>query len=343
MSTFCWEGFDMYNGFNTGTGLQARWTGVIQASGGLVTGRFGGQAIKALSSNGQAFAAQLNVGGSTPTSFAFGMAFQIASIGNVGIQHTVKVRNGGTTIIEYGLDPTNGNIAVYNSAGTLLGVTANGLWVAGAWNYLEAEVVCSATVGTVNLYLNGTSVLTATGLNTGTLGLTNFFITNSAGNAFTSDTLYVDDLYFTDSATKLGECKVETLRPTADAITETWTPNSGVTNFSRVNETLVDGDTSFVATATVGNKDLYSIGSLSSTPASIIGISVVGFEEKTDATTRTLYHSVRSGATDSDGSAFSLNSTYQRYDRYILTDPDTSAAWTASGVNNLLIGPKLAS
>src|SRR5215218_6517097 len=46
MTILALDGFDMYNGVVTNTGLQAKWTVSATASVAMVTGRFGGQALR---------------------------------------------------------------------------------------------------------------------------------------------------------------------------------------------------------------------------------------------------------------------------------------------------------
>jgi hypothetical protein len=352
MAVIWTEGFDMYNGTGSNTGLLGRWATTFGGGGSsisMISGRFGGQAFRVVAAaNIQNAVNGVRVifdGSGSHTSIACGVACRLSTLTMTARTFELMNTSNG---IQCGFGITqSGQPYIYSGAGgTTLATGSAGLVLTNAWNYFEVEIVGSATVGTFNLYMNSVLVASATGSNTIAAGggFNGIQLNGNQAVSGGSGTNYdFDDIYVVDVATKLGERRIETLRPAADTVTKTWTPNSGVINFSRVNETTVDGDTSYVSTSTVGNRDLYSLGALSSTPSTIDAVSVVQFAEKTDATTRTLYSSVKSGATDSDGTAFALNATYQRYDRLILTDPNTSAAWTASGVNNLLIGPKLAS
>ncbi len=340
------EGFDMYNGTGANTGLQAKWT-IGAGSPSLVTGRFGGQALRTTQQ-----ASGLHVVRALPSTynaFAHGTAFRAVSLPLVStIGSCCAYESGGT--IQFGWQVDNlGALRVYRYsslfAGTLLGTSANGLIAANTWYFIECEALISATVGTVTLYIDGTAVLTLTGLNNKNAGTTTMdSIRFGGGGAYSSAwNQDVDDNYVRDTNTKLGPCKIETLRPDADTAQKDFTPNSGTANFSRVNETLVDGDTSYVQATTVGNRDLYTLGDLSSVPASVFALNICSFAEKTDAATRTIYNSVQSNATDSDGTAFNLAASYSRFDRIMETDPSGGGAWTASRVNALLVGPKVAS
>jgi hypothetical protein len=150
-----------------------------------------------------------------------------------------------------------------------------------------------------------------------------------------------DDIYVTDTATRLGERKIETLRGNSDQLV-TWVRNTGSTNSGAVSDSTVDGDTSYVETASIGARDLYGSAGLTTNPSNIDCVNVVQFSYKTDATTRAVYGSIQSNGVDSDGSLFPMSGSYQRYDRIVQTDPSGGGAWTTARVNGLLFGPKLA-
>jgi hypothetical protein len=350
--TVIWiDGFDMYNGAGANTGLLGRWNSTFAGTGSSVSitsGRFGGQAFRATGAanitNAANGARAIFDGVGSHTSISVGFAHRLGTL--TMTSRTFELANTSLTS-QCGMGITvAGAPYVYTGAGgSTLATGSAGLVLINAWNYFELEIVLGSTTGSISLYMNGSLVCSATNVNTfaaGTGGYNAFAaigmqtVTGGVGTNYD-----FDDIYVNDTSTRLGERRIETLRPSADS-SVVFTPNSGGTNFSRVNETTVDGDTSYVSSSNVGDRDLYAIGSLSTTPTTIDAISVVSFSEKTDATTRAIYHSVQSNGTDSDGSSISLNATYQRYDRLMTTDPHTSAAWTASGVNNLLIGPKVA-
>lgn len=342
------DSFDMYNGSSAGTGLPVRYTSSAVTSWGVTTGRFGGQCLDFTGNSGGAGTIQtpgpqdakvwgVFDGAGATTAMAIGFAFIVNGTRQDAILD-IQTAAGGQ-IFSVGVSAT-GQLIVCTAAGGTVFTGSAGVITFGTWYYMEIEATINASTGTINLYLNGTTTIcTLTSQNTGSTGA-GIFQHRMFGGGSTSLHRNVDDLYVvTGAATRLGESRIECLRAAADSVV-TWTPKTGVTNYNMVNETQVDGDTSYVQTATSGNRDLYTNGGLSSTPANIWNVDIVSFSEKTDATARTLLHSVKSGATISDGSAFTLLSSYNRFDRMIPTDPNTSAAWTASGVNNLLFGPK---
>jgi hypothetical protein len=338
------EGFDMYNGTGANIGMNALWSfNAFNSPSFMTAGRFGGQAwdtSNTIPGGGTPFQAwRIFDSTSATTSLAFGVAIYC---GNVAITGglLLELQNGLLgALCSVGFTTAGAIYADSGSGGTRLCTSVTGLLTSAVWHYLEAEIVLHASSGSVNIYLDGALIAAASSVNTlsasGGGGIIKLWGTTNAVS------LLYDDIYIVSGATRLGECKVETLRPTGDTAV-TWTPSSGTTNYNHVNETLVDGDTSYVQTATTGHGDLYTIGALSSTPQNIYAVNVISFAEKTDATTRQLYNSVKSGTTASDGAGANLAASYGRYDRILNTDPNTSMAWTLAAVNNLLIGPKAA-
>ena len=66
---------------------------------------------------------------------------------------------------------------------------------------------------------------------------------------------------------------------------------------SVVNEPQQDGLTSYVFDSNPGDADFYGIGSIASTPATVIATTVRAYAQKSDAGTRTLAVQLKSGAT----------------------------------------------
>jgi hypothetical protein len=268
---------------------------------------------------------------------ACGFAFKIAGLINKTL---MAFKSGGVAgTDQFDVRLTSGGALQATRNGTVLGTSSTGIFSASVWHYIEIEVARSATVGTFNIYLDGVSVLTLTGQNTGSADVDS--MDTKQVSDFTD--YWYDDMYFTDSATRLGESRIDTLRPSADTAQKDWTPNSGANNYSRVGDTTYDGDTSYVSAATVGNKDLYDLGNMPFSPLTIHAVQVVAAAKKDDATTRTYRTNVKSSSTTANGATKALATSYQIFSDVFETDPATSAAWTESGVNAMQVGPEVVS
>jgi len=114
-------------------------------------------------------------------------------------------------------------------------------------------------------------------------------------------------------------------------------------NADFVNETLQDGTTSYVYDATVNDADFYTIAPIAVTPISVVAVTTRGFLQKSDAGTRGAQVQMKSGATTVGSTPTLLSSSFGWMWRTDLTDPNTSAAWTAATVNNVQIGPRVTS
>ena len=73
----------------------------------------------------------------------------------------------------------------------------------------------------------------------------------------------------------LGDVRVETLFPTADGANTAWTPSAAGSHFNKVNEatgTFPDGDTTYVADATPGDRDTYVMSDLAAAAGNVYGV-----------------------------------------------------------------------
>jgi hypothetical protein len=95
------------------------------------------------------------------------------------------------------------------------------------------------------------------------------------------------------------------------------------------------GNLSYVFDSTSGHEDLYNFPNLSVTPASIYTVAVKGYVAKSDSGSRTVSLRVKSSSSDSGGSSTGQapGTSYGWLDSFFDTDPNTSAAWTPSGLN----------
>lgn len=321
------DGFDMYGG--TTNPITARWAGAA----GTLTGRLGGLALA-----GNSFTSASVAVPGAPTQFSMGFAFMAVTSLPSSTQPIATFKVGGSQQLAVAL-AADGSLVAGRSdfTTTKIGQTAAAVIPANAWTYIEFEIVISATVGVVNIYVNSVQVLALSAVNTkaqtsGAIDLLQFFPGANTIN------MAVDDFYMTSVATKLGECRVETVRPTADTAQKDWTPSSGTTNFSRVNEATVDGDTSYISSATPGQIDLYDFADLSSAPSTIHAVQTTVIARKDDATARTIRSKVKSGATTGNGVTTGLGTSYTPIRDIFTTDPNTSAAWTGANFNAAQVG-----
>lgn len=327
MTTPFTEGWDMYP--NSRSTWNARWT-LVGGNGDDITttGRFGGRAWQTFYSD------QRRAG--LPTSAAAGSCgFAYTQASSYGSATIFNLLESGTEHIRLAAN-SDGSVTV-SRAGTSLGSSAAAKLSVGVYAYIEiVYTIADSTGGAVEVWINGVKEIDVSGVDTrngGTSGVINQIQINGAG---TGRNATFDDIYHVDGA-RWGEGRIETLYPNADTAQKDWTPNSGANNYSRVSETSgFDSDTTYISSATAGNKDIYDLSALSSTPAAIKAVTPFFVGRKDDATTRTVRTGVKSNSTTVNGTTQGMASGYTVYrDPALETDPDTTAAWTASGVNSL--------
>lgn len=161
----------------------------------------------------------------------------------------------------------------------------------------------------------------------------------------TTDTTTGSHTRFTASNTYVSGFPTTAPTLTRVALQRDFTINTSIasSHFGNVNEDVQDGATSYVQSSNIADVDLYNLFDLASTPTSIFGVSVRSVMAKSDAGARGGQVEIKSGSTVTDLTAKNLSTTFTHYSDTQDTDPDTSAAWTATGVNSLKIGPKVAS
>ena len=220
------------------------------------------------------------------------------------------------------------------------------------WFYVEARVFVSQTVGTVDVYLNGSSTpaLSFSG-NTqpfpGTPDIDNIRI-GSSQQPGVGGNMYVDDVYICDTTGSvnnavLGDVRVDALFPTADGTTTTFAttfPASPTTHWDKVDEISPDGDTSYNESSTPGELDLVTLANLPaiSGGGSVKGIQINIVSRKDDAGARSIREVTRTAATNYTGDTVALATGYTTQEAVRQINPNTGVLWTEAAVDAIEVG-----
>jgi len=163
--------------------------------------------------------------------------------------------------------------------------------------------------------------------------------------------LTIDDFFLYDDATgtptssnyPLGAKQITTARPDGDSAVSFLTATGGGTHFNQVNETVADGDTSYVESAVSGDQDLYDYAAIGVTPSSITAVVASAFVENPNPGTINFKQICKSNATQTDGSSILVPSNYQIVQQPFSLDPNTGAAWAnAAAIDAAKFGVKVA-
>lgn len=332
------EGFGTYNR-NT-TYISRKWTTASLGSSLFTTGRTTGSS--ALSFLGTALTTNTF---SNHATWTVGFAFQYASSFTSTIPVTIMQVYDTTSLqVDLRFYPSTGIFTITNGTSTL-GTSATAL-VIGTWYYIEMQVVCHATTGSIGLQINQSSVIAVSSLNTATSGNAYANNFNFARFNATAGGYLLTDLYITNgaspNATYLGDMKVETLSSSGVGIYNAWTPNpSTIPNYQGVTAL---GDNKTVSTDTAGAIDTYVYGNLGIITSGVKAVQEVVWAANSDSTTHSLKTHLSSSGTQFDSSAQTITTTgYLPYIYIQETDPNTSAAWTVAGVNECQFGLNLVS
>lgn len=234
-----------------------------------------------------------------------------------------------------------------NGTGTLIGTTSGHTPIAASvWFHLQAKVLlATGSGGSVEIVLNGATVLTVAGAATaGSSGsVTAIINATGSGNA-----VYFDDLYVCDAVGSapysdyLGDVGIKTLVPTSDGSASAWTPSTG-SNHSALVDEVPPNTTDYNASGTATQQDLYNVTDLPAAATTVLAVQVAVYAAKTDAGAASVKPLVRENSTTTAQTAIPLSTTYAGYYGAILTArPSDSAAFTVSDVNALQVGVEAA-
>lgn len=221
MAVILYDGFDHYATYNTGNSnfFEAANNWVVTSGSSndiqLAAGRFANSLSLYFNSSADTIKRSL---GTARSSLSVGMAFKQDRVN--GNNACLQLFNGTTVILSVGVLSSGAVQAVRAStlgSNIICTSASSGLIVTNTWNYLEVELVRNASSGSINIYLNNALVASASTANTGSSDIDGIGLAVQA-----SQHSWFDDLYVTDTSTRLGECRVESLIPDADDSTA-WT------------------------------------------------------------------------------------------------------------------------
>lgn len=334
------ESFGQTNG-NNPVGLQGKYDYANDDTNFTIqAGRVSGKAMR-LPSTGTAQFGKVVSTGSATLIVGFGF-YQDAFTGSVQMFEFL-----GPDKVQGALEiQTSGLWKYYRGTGTLLGTSSGSAVSASTWTYIEIKVTFHTSAGTVDIWVNGSNVLSLTGQNTSQ------DTNNSAvgfifyGSPFSNDHTQYDDLYVLDATgsnnnARLGAQVVKIIYPASDGGTNQFTTNSGPDHYNRVNENTADGDSTYLEDSTSTDRELFVMDNL--VIGTVAGLQMNTVCENTDNTIYSLKNSLHTtGGTDSDDSAQTLGGVgYQTLSRVVETNPETSALWHVAAINAAKFGFKV--
>lgn len=335
------DGFDSYSatGDLTKKWLTAASPWAFVSNGG----RTGGGCLQA-ATTGAAIIKPVSAGFSANATACFAFWFKCSAAPSVTAAF-LQVRNAVGAILST-LRVTN--LGKFN----LLSQTSSSL-ATGSVN------VCDGNEHWVELYLNiGSSVLNR--LTVDSLSEWNASLSTTSGAtaidsfelvSITGVTVTIDDFFVWDDSAgapqlaqyPLGPRQITTVRPQADSVVSFATATGGSTHYNQVNETTGDGDATYVESSSSGDQDLYDFAAMGVSPATITAVMANAYVENPNPGAISLKQIVKSGSTQTDGTAVQAPASYRIVQQPFPIDPNTSAAWANStAVDAATFGVKVA-
>jgi hypothetical protein len=244
---------------------------------------------------------------------------------------------------------SDGSIALWRgNYSTELGRSTSGLLDNSIENYIEARCLAGAGTGEFEVRLNGdpTSVLDLPGISTQLTAVTEVILIGDPSGTRDFSAFYYVEVDATAPNDFLGHIRFGVLEASANGNSSQLVGSDGnqVDNYLLVDDPAItpDDDTTYVYSATAGEKDTYGMTNLPTTPLSIIAVCPLIRAKKTDAGSRAVVPVIRSGGTDYDGATeHFLSTSYSNYKQAFLEDPDTSSPWDEAGINAMELGVKV--
>ena len=304
-------------------------------------GRFGGGAVY-ITNNNQ----YLSWGSPAPmTEIWTGIAYKILSsnIGNNAIVFAIGSVSSLEASVWY--DPIGGNWTCWRGQqNTTLGsgfypITLN------TYHWVELHYKMSTTVGIMEVWVDGVRVVNLTGINS-TQNSSTMFNVATIGSTYYSGVGYYDDWYVLDTTgtynnTRLGDSRIETLRPQSDAGPNDGVPSTAGPHYAMVDELQWSSSNNIVLGSTVGNAEVFGMTSLTTTPTNIHAVRVLAVAEKTDAGVLLANAIVISSNVEADGNSTTLTTTFNHVTNIFETDPNTGVPWAYAAVNAMDCGIKI--
>lgn len=345
------EGFDHYA---VAQMAQKGW--VIFTGGVMQPGRWTGQCWQTFNSANIQYPLPLGNLASRVIGFAFqpeGGAAGSIYTGTDMFRLCDGLNGGGVTAAETQLQfqvAAGGYIQVVRgvngSGGTILATASTGPTLTnGTWYYIEVKVTISAGAGAVQVNIsNGvttTTVINISGVNTQNTANATFSSIWIGGPKANFDDMYVFTTAGSVNNTFNGESRIIPVWMNSNGHSTQFTPLAS-TNVSQIDETLVDDDTSYNSSSTVGNIDAFNPQTLSSNgPIAAVQTNLTA--RKDDVSARSVAVDIYDGTTDFIGTTHGITSSYADYLDVYEKDPSTSAAWTVAVFNSRQFGYKMIS
>lgn len=296
----------------------------------------------------------LGVGGDTiGVGFAvYQTALPVASNKEVFVDFRDENNTKLVTITEL----TDGTIVVKSGSrwGAEIARSAEPILVAEAYQHIEIIIHFDDTNGSIEVRVDGVTVINASGINTGAAicNQLSFFTadapidgTDEISTEHLSDA-YIDDIFSYDNTGSynndfIGDRRVRTIYPDSDEATQEWTGVGSSTNYGAINEITPDGDSTYIsAPPTAPLTSEFGLSDLPSSVGAISALQTYVMQKKVEAGDGNTQSSINVNGSSSVGADRAITTAYTYWSDVFEISPDTGAPFTPSEVNSATLSIK---
>lgn len=230
---------------------------------------------------------------------------------------------------------------------TVTGATSTRALLTDQWYFIEWELTTHASAGTCKVYVNEELWINVTGVQTtanngGAAGLTEICLgqlrvssSPAGGLQWRYHDIRLIDTNTSDQDNDLaatqGDLAIEVVSPTADGAMVDWTPNSGVTHYTRVDEIPPNDDTDYNQSSTANQIDTFATGGVPIAGATIVSAGVMYSARRVNSGPSKTQPVFRIGGTNyTIGSEIGNTSTYSYHQAFVNKKPSNHVAWSAA-------------
>jgi hypothetical protein len=230
--------------------------------------------------------------------------------------------------------------------GTSLAVSAAAAVAFNTHHHIYVKVVFSQTVGTIDVKIDGASVISASDLDDcyqPTADCTQIRLFGG-GSSNVASVIWSHVALANASGDIPGRPRVQAVFPDGAGNYSQWNLQGAATHYGAVGEQFPDDDTSYVYESTVGDRDSWTYSNFLSTTDTVLAVAVVPRARTDDGAARTMKTFVRAGGVDYDhANTESVPGSYAYLQQIYQVNPATGVAWTAAEINAIEAGIKVVS
>jgi hypothetical protein len=285
--------------------------------------------------------ARFSLGGAPKDTCGIGTGIYFESLPSSNDRVGYQFRDTGNNPLLTICFQSDGSIAARKGgiAGTIIDISDT-ILQAGTFNHVETKATFDAVAGYVEIRVNGVTKLQIGSLNLGSIGCTQGSFMSFAG-VFSPIFYWDDPIAWDDTGTEnndfMGAQRLLTYFGNADTAQADWLPIGAVDGFNCIDDVPPDGDTTYLGSATVGDKSDFTLPTLPPETAEIRGVIVLPMARVDTAGIGNLQVSLVSGVDVAPGNDVPLTPGYTYYRNIFEVDPATGDPWTKAGLEAALL------